>query len=72
MPELPDLTVYVEHLRRRLVGARLTAIRLASPFLLRTVRPAVADMTGREVVGVRRLGKQIVLALEADYFASST
>ena len=69
MPELPDLTVYVEHLRRRVVGARLTAIRLASPFLLRTVRPAVADVTGRQVVGVRRLAKQIVLAFEADYFA---
>ena len=69
MPELPDVTVYVEHLARRAVGARLAAIRLASPFLLRSVTPTVDDVCGREVVTVRRLAKQIVFALQGDYFA---
>ena len=69
MPELPDLTVYSEHLQRRVTGKRLTAIRIASPFLLRSVTPTVDEVAGREVVGVRRLAKQIVLALDGDYFA---
>ena len=69
MPELPDVTVYVEHLARRAVGTRLAAIRLASPFLLRSVTPTVDDVCGREVVAVRRLAKQIVFALEGGYFA---
>ena len=68
MPELPDVTVYVEHLARRAVGTRLAAIRLASPFLLRSVTPTVDDVCGREVVAVRRLAKQIVFALEGGYF----
>ena len=69
MPELPDITVYVEHLERRAVGARLVAIRLASPFLLRSVTPGVDEVTGREVIAVRRLAKQIVFALEGGCFA---
>ena len=69
MPELPDITVYVEHLERRALGARLVAIRLASPFLLRSVTPPVDEVTGRKVVGVRRLAKQIVFALADGYFA---
>lgn len=68
MPELPDLTVYAEHLERRVVGEPLAAIRLVSPFLLRSVAPAVEDVVGKRVVAVRRLAKQLVLALEADYF----
>ena len=68
MPELPDLAVYAEHLERRVRGASLTAIRLASPFLLRTVAPSVAEVAGRRVLGVRRLAKQLVLALEGDCF----
>ena len=68
MPELPDLAVYAEHLERRVRGASLTAIRLASPFVLRTVAPPVAEVLGRRVLGVRRLAKQLVLALEGDCF----
>ena len=68
MPELPDLTVYAEHLERRVVGEPLNAIRLASPFLLRSVAPTVDDVVGRRVVAVRRLAKQLVLALEGDCF----
>ena len=69
MPELPDLTVYVEHLNERVRGHRLTGVRLTSPFLLRTVSPGVADLAGREVVGVRRLAKQIVIELTDEFFA---
>ena len=64
MPELPDVEVYVEALARRVVGTRLLRIRLNSPFLLRTVEPALAAVDGRRVESVRRLGKRVVLALE--------
>ncbi|MGD8418404.1 MAG: DNA-formamidopyrimidine glycosylase family protein [Pseudomonadales bacterium] len=68
MPELPDLTVYLERIEERVLGERLTAIRLASPFLLRTVQPSVDEVSGRRLVGSRRLAKQLVLCLEDDYF----
>lgn len=68
MPELPDITVYLTHLERRLVGARLETIRLASPFLLRSVEPKLAELEGRRAVGVERLGKRIVLAFEGELF----
>lgn len=68
MPEIPDLTVYVEHLDDRVVGHALNGIRIASPFLLRSVSPAVDEVVGREVVGVRRLAKQIVLELADEFF----
>ena len=64
MPELPDVTVYVEALRERIVGARLERLRLATPFVLRSVDPPPGDVTGRAVVGVRRLGKRVVIELE--------
>jgi formamidopyrimidine-DNA glycosylase len=67
LPELPDLTVYLEHIDRRLEGERLERIRLASPFLLRTVTPTVDEVCGNRLVGTRRLGKQIVLSLEQGY-----
>jgi len=70
MPELPDLTVYGEALERRAVGRRLEAIRLASPFLLRTVRPPPEALAGKTVTGIRRIGKRLVLALEEDLFAA--
>jgi formamidopyrimidine-DNA glycosylase len=69
MPELPDVTVYVEALRARVTGARLERIRLANPFVLRTVTPAPADLAGRCCVSVERLGKRIVIGLEEDFFA---
>ena len=68
MPELPDLTVYLEHLERRIAGERLEHVRLASPFVLRSVSPAVDDVVGRAVTGMQRLAKQLVIALEDNYF----
>ena len=68
MPELPDVTVYVERLVPRVVGQPLLGIRLANPFVLRSVVPAVQEAHGKTVRGVRRIGKRIVLALEGDLF----
>ncbi|HEV8481038.1 MAG TPA: DNA-formamidopyrimidine glycosylase family protein [Candidatus Eisenbacteria bacterium] len=68
MPELPDVTLYVEQLARRVVGATLERVRVASPNLLRTARPPLGDAEGRGVLGVRRLGKRIVLELEDELF----
>jgi len=69
MPELPDLEVYLEALRPRLQGQPLEAVRLGSPFLLRTVEPPLASLPGRRVVSLRRLGKRIVLGFEGELFA---
>jgi formamidopyrimidine-DNA glycosylase len=69
MPELPDVTVYIEALDARIRGARLERIRLLSPFVLRSVDPPPQDLAGRAVVGLRRLGKRIAIALEGEYFA---
>jgi formamidopyrimidine-DNA glycosylase len=68
VPELPDVTVYAEAIARRVVGERLARVRVSNPFLLRTVRPPLEAANGRMVVGTRRLGKRIVLALEDDLF----
>jgi formamidopyrimidine-DNA glycosylase len=68
MPELPDVDVYVEALERRIAGRRLEQIRLASPFVLRTAVPPIAEAQGRRVAGVRRLGKRIVIELEGERF----
>jgi formamidopyrimidine-DNA glycosylase len=68
MPELPDITVYVEALQRRILGQTLDEMRLKTPFLLRTVEPPLADLIGKRVAGVERLGKRIVIALDDDLF----
>jgi formamidopyrimidine-DNA glycosylase len=68
MPELPDLTVYVEALRARILGEPLERLRLSSPFLLRTADPPLSTVEGRRVVDVRRMGKRIVLALEGELY----
>ena len=68
MPELPDVTVYVEALSRRVVGRELRGIRLANPFVLRSVIPPIEVARGRVVVGVRRVGKRVVLELEDELF----
>jgi formamidopyrimidine-DNA glycosylase len=68
VPELPDITVYVEALQRRVVGARLDEVRLKSPFLLRSVAPPISTVKGKIVQSVRRLGKRIVFAFEDDVF----
>ena len=66
MPELPDITVYVEALRARIAGARLEGARLASPFVLRSFDPPISEANGRAVTGLRRVGKRIVIGLEGD------
>ena len=66
MPELPDITVYVESLEQRILGSRLVRLQLNNPFLLRTVVPSIASAEGRHPVDVRRLGKRIVISLEGD------
>ena len=63
MPELPDVTVYLEALEARVLGRTLERVRLGSPFLLRSVDPPLADAHGREVVALRRLGKRIAIGL---------
>ena len=68
MPELPDITVYVEALKRRVVGARLEDVRLKSPFLLRSVDPPISAVKGQVVSDVQRLGKRIVFAFDEDLF----
>ena len=68
MPELPDLNVYLERLDRRIVGETLLDIRLASPFVLRSVSPTVDEVRNRAVTGSRRLAKQLVITLEPDLF----
>ncbi|PYR78773.1 MAG: formamidopyrimidine-DNA glycosylase [Acidobacteria bacterium] len=69
MPELPDVELYLSALRPRVVGQAVRRVRLASPFFLRTVTPPLAALEGRRIVDVRRLGKRIVFAFEADLFA---
>jgi len=68
MPELPDVTVYVEALRQRILGQALTRVRLASPFLLRTVEPAPSQLEGKTAREVRRVGKRIVIRFDEDLF----
>ncbi len=68
MPELPDILVYLEALRSRIVGEVLERIRLATPFLLRSVDPPIEAANDKRVRGLRRLGKRIVMALDDDLF----
>ena len=68
MPELPDVVVYLEALQARIEGRVLEGVRLGSPFVLRSVAPPLSACSGRRVVGLRRLGKRIVIALDADLF----
>jgi formamidopyrimidine-DNA glycosylase len=64
MPELPDITVYVEALQRRILGERLDDVRIRSPFLLRTFDPPLDSAKGKIVREIRRLGKRIALGLD--------
>jgi formamidopyrimidine-DNA glycosylase len=68
MPELPDVTVYLEALRPRVEGQVLQCVRLASPFLLRTVEPPLVAVEGQRVVGLRRLGKRLVMCFPDELF----
>jgi formamidopyrimidine-DNA glycosylase len=68
LPELPDVTVYLEALERRIVGATLQRVRLLTPFLLRSVDPPLSAVAGKRVIGLRRIGKRLVIAFEDDLF----
>src|SRR5947209_6230697 len=68
MPELPDIVTYLHALEPRIVGRRLERIRLASPFVLRTVNPKPQELEGKKITELRRLGKRIVIGLEDDLF----
>jgi len=69
MPELPDITLYIEALEARIVGQRLERVQLLDPFVLRSVDPPVSAAPGKRVLALRRIGKRIVLELEGELFA---
>lgn len=64
MPELPDITIYIEALERRTLGKKLNKVRLNHPFLLKTVEPPITAVEGREVCKLRRVGKRIALGFQ--------
>ncbi len=66
MPELPDIAAYLTALESRIVGQTIEKIRLASPFLLRTVKPAISEIEGRKVRELRRIGKRIAIGVDGD------
>ena len=68
MPELPDVVVYIEALKRHIAGQRLDHVNLLSPFVLRSVEPPITSLDGQTVGDVRRVGKRIVLAFEHSLF----
>jgi formamidopyrimidine-DNA glycosylase len=69
MPELPDIAAYLHALETRIVGQPLEQIRIASPFLLRTVKPSISEIEGSRVEELRRIGKRIVLRFDNGVFA---
>ncbi|HEY8174753.1 MAG TPA: DNA-formamidopyrimidine glycosylase family protein [Gemmatimonadaceae bacterium] len=68
MPELPDITVYIEALEARVVGQPLVNVSIATPFLLRTVDPPLQSLDRKSVRAIQRLGKRIVFALDDDLY----
>jgi formamidopyrimidine-DNA glycosylase len=68
MPELPDVQVYLEALEAKVAGRTLERVKLLSPFVLRSFEPPLDAVRGRTVLGVRRIGKRLVLALDGDLF----
>jgi formamidopyrimidine-DNA glycosylase len=68
MPELPDITLYLDALAPRILGRKLAGIRIASPFLLRSVEPRPAAFEGRKVEALRRLGKRIAIGFEGAHW----
>jgi formamidopyrimidine-DNA glycosylase len=68
MPELPDLTVYLDFLQANIVGQVLERVRLASPFVLRTADPPLKAVENKRVLGLRRLGKRLIFELEDELF----
>ena len=68
MPELPDLTAYLDSLERLIRGKRLIGVKLFNPFLLRTAVPPIAAVEGKQVLSLSRIGKRIVFGLEEDLY----
>jgi formamidopyrimidine-DNA glycosylase len=68
MPEYPDIVVYLDCLEPRVVGQPIETIAIRNPFLLRSVKPPIAEAEGRRITGLRRIGKRIVFALEGSLF----
>jgi formamidopyrimidine-DNA glycosylase len=68
VPELPDILLYLRALEPRIVGRRVSGVRLANPFLLRSVDPPLSAVEGRQVVGLRRLGKRVVVEADGQLF----
>jgi formamidopyrimidine-DNA glycosylase len=66
MPELPDITAYISALEPRILAQTLERVRIASPFVLRTVKPSLEDVEGRTVLALRRIGKRIAIGVEGD------
>jgi len=66
LPELPDITVYIESLEKRILGHTLEQIRITNPFLVRSVEPPIRDTIGKRVTEIRRIGKRIAIGLEDD------
>ena len=66
MPELPDISIYIEGLEKRILGQPLEMVRITSPFLLRTAVPPIQAVSGKKVKTLRRLGKRIAVGLETD------
>jgi formamidopyrimidine-DNA glycosylase len=66
VPELPDITIYIEALEHRIIGHTLDRIRIANPFLVRSVNPPLSEAEGKRVVRLRRVGKRIAIGLEND------
>src|SRR3989442_395624 len=68
MPELPDVLLYIESLKPRIMNQRLERVRIVSPFVVRSVKPPISALNNGTVRGLRRLGKQIILEFENDLF----
>ena len=68
MPELPDITVYIEALEARILGKSMTGVRIVNPFVLRSVEPPIQSLVGHPVTGFRRMGKRIVIEFDGDLF----
>jgi formamidopyrimidine-DNA glycosylase len=68
VPEYPDIELYLHALRPRVIGQALTRVRLASPFLVRSIEPSLEACASRNVIGLRRLGKRVVFELDGDYY----
>jgi formamidopyrimidine-DNA glycosylase len=68
MPELPDIVAYIEALERKIGGQTIASVRVKSPFVVRSFDPPISSAAGHRVIGLRRLGKRIVMEMDGDLF----